>query len=313
MEKILTKYFWVVILITLAVVAFFLASGTNELAAGTIRNLLPETEPPGPDAVRKVDSPTSITRINVQSGDIILSRNIFDSTYMPEADTEGMFEDTELLPTDGEVPLVPCEDMSDVKVLAMISAPRDPEWSFANLDVGGQKRLYRVGDYIKDREISQIGWRYILLMGDRDECYIDMFDQNKKSSGKSKRTSKRGSRQRDKEDEGITVDSEFERTVDRSIVDQALANPTRFAKAVRVRPYKKNGEVVGFRLRRVRNGSAVSKLGAKRGDILHSVNGIELQSVDDALKAYQKLRSDDELSFSITRRGKPVDLKINIE
>jgi type II secretory pathway component PulC len=69
---------------------------------------------------------------------------------------------------------------------------------------------------------------------------------------------------------------------------------------------------VGFRLRRVQWGSPLEKLGAKRGDIIHSVNGINLTGVDKALMAYQGLRSDNQLVFHITRRGKPVDLKINI-
>jgi len=100
--------------------------------------------------------------------------------------------------------------------------------------------------------------------------------------------------------------------VDRRVVDQALANPTQFARSVRVRPYKKDGEVTGFRLRRIKKGSPLELLGAQKGDIIHSVNGIDLTSVDKALAAYQNLRSDSKLTFQITRKGRPQDLTINI-
>ncbi len=309
MEKKLTKYFWIIILVTLAIVAFFMAQGTNELVAGTVAKFMP---PPAPNVDVKIKTVTSQKKYSssVRNGDIILTRNIFNSTLGEIDETES--DDTDSAPQiiDGELPVVQC-DIPGIKLLAMVAAGRDPEWSFANLEINGEKNLYRMGDAINDRVISDIGWRYLMLKGSRDECFIDMFDQNPKKARTKPAPQKRGAPSNDTK--GISVDSEFERTVDRSIVDQALANPTKFAKAVRVRPYKKNGKVVGFRLRRVQRGSAIEKLGAKRGDILHSVNGIELKSVDDALTAYQKLRSDNKLIFSITRKGKPVDLNINIQ
>ena len=308
MEKKLTKYFWVIILVTLAIMAFFIASGTNELAAGTIAELLPspQSEP------TKTAAPVRVNRSRtvVPNGDIILDRNIFDSTA--EVYPEDTDVDTEPPVGTGDMRLTQCS-ISGVKLLASVASDRDPEWSFANVMVNNEKNLYRIGDEISGRTVSGISWRYLLLKGTADECYIDMFDQDPNKAAAAPRKPAAKPAAAAAPTKGISVDGEFERTVDRSIVDQALANPTKFAKDVRVRPYKKNGEVVGFRLRRVQPGSAIEQLGAKRGDVLHSVNGIELKSVDDALSAYQKLRSDNQLSFSVTRRGKPVELKINID
>lgn len=309
MEKKLIKYFWVIILLTLALVAFFLASGTNELAAGTIAELLPAPESKTLNVTQNTGPRSSIIR--VQSGDIILERNIFDSTAAVIEELDEIDPNDAPLSSNGELRLVQCE-ISGLKLLATVASDRDPEWSFANVEVNNEKKLFRVGDELSGRKVSAVGWRYLLLRGTSDECYIDMFDQNptKKVPPARKGAAAPPTPGADKR---ISVDGEFERTVDRSIVDQALSNPTKFAKDVRVRPYKKNGEVVGFRLRRVQKGSPIEQLGAKRGDVLHSVNGVELKSVDDALSAYQKLRSENQLIFNVTRRGKPVELKINID
>ncbi|MBN2527717.1 MAG: PDZ domain-containing protein [Deltaproteobacteria bacterium] len=310
MEKKLTKYFWVIILLTLAIVAFFLASGTNELAAGTISELLPQ-----PKSSAAPAAPPRVALNNrtfVPSGAIILERNIFDSTATEEPEPDDL-DDPEPPVGEGDTRLVQCS-IPGVQLLANVASDRDPEWSFANVQVNAEKKLYRIGDEISGRTVSGISWRYLILKGTTDECYIDMFDQDPNRAPRPAPVAARPAAPMEPPiDQGITVNSEFERTVDRSVVDQALANPTKFAKDVRVRPYKKNGEVVGFRLRRVQPGSAIEQLGAKRGDVLHSVNGIELKSVDDALSAYQKLRSDNQLTFTVTRRGKPVELKINID
>ena len=191
--------------------------------------------------------------------------------------------------------------------------PTQTEWSFASISEGrNEKRLCRSGDVVGNRVVSGITWRYLFLRGDRDECFVDLFGEQKNLRKKGARSSgKRLSRKAMRD--GIRKIGANERAVDRSVLDQALANPARFARSVRVRPYKKNGEVVGFRLRRVKGNSPLAKLGARRGDIIHSVNGVPLTSVDKALTVYQNMRNESRLVFSITRKGKPQELTIHIE
>ena len=45
MEKAITKYFWVLNLVTLAAVAYFLAEGTGQLAAAKFGSLFENKEP----------------------------------------------------------------------------------------------------------------------------------------------------------------------------------------------------------------------------------------------------------------------------
>ena len=104
----------------------------------------------------------------------------------------------------------------------------------------------------------------------------------------------------------------YKRVVDQTVFEQALANPTRFMREVSVRPHKKRGEVDGFRLRKVRRRSVFEELGAKKGDVVHSVNGKSLNSVESALIAYQELRSASSFTFDITRKGKPISLEISL-
>jgi len=310
MEQLLTKYFWVLNLTTLCIVALLLASGTGELIASSISEKIPKAEvkqrtrPP-----RQRPSP-SWERPN---GQAILERNIFDSTFDPLAQPESSIEEGEIPDTvSGELPLVPCSD-SSVKVLATVASKHATDWSFASITEGGQSKLCRVGDTVSSRTVTGITWRYLFLKGSSDECYIDIFGDGK--APPVRRPPPNSPRDGNKEDsiaDGIQKVSDTERIVDRSIVDKLLADPTSFIRSVRVRPHKKNGKVVGFKLRRFRSNSPLAMLGAKKGDIIHSVNGQDLTSVDKALGAWQNLRSASDLTFSITRRGKPIDLNVRI-
>jgi type II secretion system protein C len=310
MEQIITKYFWAFNLLTLALVAYLVADGSSEIVALKISGSLPHTaiaEPPTSTQSAKSDIWTP------PDGEPILRRNIFDSTVGP---LDRIIPDPDEAPKSpemntGELPLVACSG-SSVTLLATVASRYHPEWSFASISEGKKNKLCRVGDSVNSRVVSGITWRYLFLRGSTDECYIDMFDDGSAAKVAKKPTKKSKPGANADIEDGIKKISDTERQVDRAVVDKLLSDPTQFLKSVRVRPYRKDGKIAGYKLRRFTPGSPLALLGAKKGDIIHSVNGTKLTSVDQALNAYQSLRSNSELTFSITRKGKPMDLKISV-
>ena len=308
MEKILTRYFWIFNLAALAAVAFFCASGVGSIAAASVSAMLPGSGEEQPAAAVVPRPRTSLRSFARPDGTPILQRNIFDSLVGPVL--PGLDDvDTGTAIGDGEMPLIPCPP-GQLKLLSTVASSTDAAWSFATIANGGAPDLYRVGSELDGRTVTAISWRYVLLRGTADECYLDLFGEE---GALVRQPRPAGASDEASIASGIEVNGENERTVSRSIVDEALANPTKFARSVRVRPYMKDGETKGFRLRRIEKGSPLELLGAQRGDIIHSVNGVDLTSVDKALGAYQSLRTENKLTFSITRRGKPTDLVINIK
>jgi general secretion pathway protein C len=307
MEKILTRYFWVFNLAAIAAVAFFCASGAGSIAASSLSAMFP-----GQDAAQPTAMPqrprASLRGFTRPDGAPILERNIFDSLVGPVLGGDDELDGSQVI-AEGELPLVPCP-AGQMKLQSTVASSNDSTWSFASISNGGTVDLYRVGDQLDNRTVTAISWRYVLLRGTSEECYLDLFGEEGVLV-RQPRPAASGDEQSIAS--GIEVNGENERTVSRSIVDEALANPTKFARSVRVRPYMKDGETKGFRLRRIEKGSPLELLGAQRGDIIHSVNGVELTSVDKALAAYQSLRTESKLTFSITRRGKPSELVINIK
>lgn len=69
----------------------------------------------------------------------------------------------------------------------------------------------------------------------------------------------------------------------------------------------------GFRVRRIKKGSLYTKLGLKRGDVIKSVNGVELNSVQDAMNQYQQLGNLSQVQIEVVRTGKPVMLQFHLQ
>ncbi|HJN75452.1 MAG TPA: hypothetical protein QGF58_16100 [Myxococcota bacterium] len=63
----------------------------------------------------------------------------------------------------------------------------------------------------------------------------------------------------------------------------------------------KGGEIIGFRVRRVRCGNDLYQLGFRGGDVVLAVNGETVTSVAQAIGAYRRLRKEKVLEVTIRR------------
>ncbi|MBK8264481.1 MAG: hypothetical protein IPK80_24450 [Nannocystis sp.] len=113
--------------------------------------------------------------------------------------------------------------------------------------------------------------------------------------------------------DAIKCESENSCTVDRAFVESLFANPMALAKQARVVPSVVDGETRGFKFYGIRNDSLPKMLGLKNGDLLTSVNGNEVKTVDDAMSLVTKLRQASNLSIAIERKGKTINKEITIQ
>jgi general secretion pathway protein C len=104
---------------------------------------------------------------------------------------------------------------------------------------------------------------------------------------------------------GIRKTGPYRYEVDRSAKDRIS---TQAGMHTRIVPAVRNGKTVGFKLFSIRPKSTVAGLGFKNGDVVRSVNGIDITSADMALKAYTVVRIASTITIRIDRRGKPLTL-----
>ncbi len=105
-------------------------------------------------------------------------------------------------------------------------------------------------------------------------------------------------------------DTHFE--VSRALVDQILANPTAFIKKLRIIPSVKEGVTEGFKVYGLTPASLPAKLGLATGDLLRTINGLPLTSIENGLTAFGTLRDASTLELVAQRRGKPLTLQVSI-
>ncbi len=223
----------------------------------------------------------------------IVRRNIFDSTAVYREPTEAT--------GNGE-----CKADSSTRLLAtMVVVPM--QYSTALIAEGGDRaakaRPFGIGDMLgTDGKIALIEQKRVCTESNICIC----MDQAAGPMAKAAPAAAPA-------EGGVEKVSENKFAVERGVLDQAMGNLESLATQVRASPHKgPDGEVDGFRLSAIKQGSLFSKLGIKNGDIVHAVNGTPLTSTEGAMSAYGSLKNQGSFSFEITRRNQRMTMDYDV-
>lgn len=107
-------------------------------------------------------------------------------------------------------------------------------------------------------------------------------------------------------DDGVERLSPTEWNVSRDVVEHYAGNLGELMKLGSVRPHRAaDGKLRGFRVAIARC-SILRETGLRTGDVVETINGIEVHDLFGALGAYFKLRKETHIEVRITRRGRPI-------
>lgn len=96
-------------------------------------------------------------------------------------------------------------------------------------------------------------------------------------------------------------------------VSMAMNSPHTLLSQMRIVPNLSEGKPDGFRLVSVAPGSLVEKIGLKSGDIIKSINGMELNTMDQIYETLQNLKSEKFISIDIIRENRRITLNYRVE
>jgi len=95
--------------------------------------------------------------------------------------------------------------------------------------------------------------------------------------------------------------------ISRSDLDSALANFARLTAGVRG-SFSANGVVIDS----VGDGTIFQRAGLRAGDVVTSVDGVRLRTLDDAANLYARASTARAMTAQIVRAGKPITLHVVI-
>ncbi len=346
MEALFKKYFWLIKLLGICVVVGFIASAAVN-SIGSRKLLEPATEAGSAELeqdeagetegdedeedtrerqskmLEKLSgTPSSSTQRKTAAADAVVAGSIFCPTCMPPAPTPEQL--AAAAPTSTGAPVRPGEIPSrlPLQLLATMESD-DPAYSMATILHTDSNTLsaYSPNDTIRAGVVVQRVERGKVVM--RNGAQLEYLQIGAAAPPPPPATAAAKPEEEqpapnDREIEGaaeaISCDESFTNcTVDKAFVEKLMANPAQLTKQARIVPSVRDGETTGYKFYGIRPGSLPKLLGLKNGDLLTSVNGHELESLDQAMDLYNKLRRASHLSVTIERKGKVMQKEIDIK
>ena len=188
-----------------------------------------------------------------------------------------------------------------------------------DLQRSGTQDLYQIGDVVQRAAIIDIRAECVLLdtRRQREKLCFDYNDGARDTNGNFLPPQRRDRRSPSAAPPGESSDDDIVRVdqgtwrVKRELIMDQFADLGTLSRQVRVTPHTIQGRPSGFRLTRLRPG-LLQRIGLINGDVLQRVNGLDINSPEEALKAYQAVQSEPTVRLEILRRNSPTTLTYEI-
>ncbi len=310
MEALLRKYLWVVDLVAIALCSIFLARAAASVVESAI--VVPPARA-GAARLARTQAPTVYTK----EIDPILDRNVFCSTCPPirkKADEPGVVDTGPVEPQKTSLPLA---------LLAIMYAPPPygGKWSVAIMRDTEEKSTgpFGVGGKIHGATVTSIEETRVYIDNANKPEYVDLIDTTAATTAAAPQPAAAptvASAAVDplsaEMDRGIKKISENAYDIQRQTLESVLGNMNLLSRSARIVPEIRDGKAAGFRLYSVRPDGPFAKIGMQNGDVIASINGLEITSPEKALEVYAKLKSASHLSVGLERNGQKVSKEYSI-
>ncbi|MBN2724127.1 MAG: hypothetical protein JXR95_08670 [Deltaproteobacteria bacterium] len=238
------------------------------------------------------------------SGDIraILKRNMFCSTCEP-------ISLDDIKDAGGKQPEKKVDSLEGATLLSTMLAEREI-FSLAAIAVEKPEVrtiLVGINDEVGGAKVIMIEDKKVTFLKDGKEKILTLTGEPKTIASKSSTPGK----PKTKDEEWASKIKQIgpnKYEVERSVVMDLMQTMAQRGRGAMVIPDPKGG----FRVSFIRSYSIFYKLGIRSGDVIKSVNNIQLDSFDKALLMYTKLKNANHLTISINRRGKTENMDFSI-
>ncbi len=234
---------------------------------------------------------------------IILERNIFNSkglSTLPPPATPA----TPVTPVKLEQPPVP------IRLVGTVAG--NPLYLYAVIEDPFQKtnKIFRLNDTIAPNiKLLEIQRNRITISRDGKREEIELGAQDTAAQQRTQAPPRPVSPPTSE----VTQPTPSTFVVDRESVEAATQDMNRLLTQARLVPNFTGGVADGFRIFSIVPDSLFEKVGLRNGDIIRSINGVEMKDPEKAFQLYQQLKDNDRFVIDLTRAGQNLSLNYEVK
>ncbi len=238
--------------------------------------------------------------------------------HADEVENKSLYYRVKLTPNEAPAPVKkqPTKIAGSIKDITLLAIYNSEDITVITVEYKRKSKVLARGDKINGFVLEGAGSNFATFSKDAKTYRVNLV-KSKRSTGASSSinsssktvssTSKNSSKI-----EGDVTDAGDHKIVDRSLLDHYAKNMDDIYKNIGIKEVKKDGKIKGFSITFVRRGSPFAKLGVKRGDVIKSINGKEINSYNAAFETYKNIQNVENLTMVIQRGKEEMELEYEI-
>ncbi len=288
----LKKYLWVAKLLAVALAAFLTA---NAVSIG-IRGKL--TSAPKLNLEQHVAGANAY--IPLSDYEIVIKRSLFNSAGVNMAASFTKQEAAGPLAT-----------AADYELLGTVAGPPSSSMAIIKNRTSSVVGVFGVGDWVTENVVRVVDIR-------RQQVTLDQNGQEKVLTMAGYEAVKMASADRWKRGAGTTIADGIKKlgegdfAIDQSVINEAFTNMGSLMRGARIVPELERGQIVGFKVLKIKKKSLYDQIGLKDGDVIHRLNSVEIRGPEDALRLFTEMRTAKNISIDISRGGQRQTLNYTV-
>jgi len=188
----------------------------------------------------------------------------------------------------------------NLKLLGTVVSERGSSWAVIHDLDSDRQEMATVGSVVAGARVVSIGKDRVVLNVDGREELLVLGAEGTRSAG-------------GRDDQGPRESATSTYVLSREVVRETLENLPALMTQARAELYFKEGRAEGFQLSQIQDGSLIKSVGFQDGDVIRSVNGQEVRSLEDAIEIYQKFGDSDSFTIGILRGERTKTLHVRIK
>ena len=203
---------------------------------------------------------------------------------------------------------VPVGSIKDIELLAVYNAL---DTTVVTVRYKRKTKVLARGEMINEFILEGAGRTYATFSKNGKIYRVDLI-KGKKSSGSGSIKAVSRYQNNSHKIKGEIIDVGDHRIIDKSLLEHYANNMDDIYKNIGISEIKENNTLKGFRITFVKRGSPFAKLGIRRGDIIKSINGQEINSYNAAFNAYRDIGNVENVTLVIQRGKEEMELEYEI-
>ncbi len=243
--------------------------------------------------------------------------------YIPPVRQKALYYPVRLIPPAGKKPAPltpkPVKPQANIKSIELLAIYHAEDTDVVTIRAKGKIKVIGRGETVEGFTLVGGGNDYAVFEKDGKRYRVDMVKPKKGGNANAieivppaEPENAEETTSPDDASDGI-VDTGDRVVVRRDLLNRYTRNLNDVYKNIGLTEVRGKKGIDGFRVTFIRRGSPFAKLGLRKGDILTAVNGEKLDSYRTAFEAYKNVTNAEDLTLTIRRGNKEMELNYEID